>query len=85
MDNFVEDDSMADVDPAVSTTEKIDPEATAEEKKLAESLIREIKADLKHHAKAFEQMRRDMHVARVGAPKDWPAGNYKAPIVVRHV
>lgn len=85
MDNFVEDDSMADVDPAVSTTEKIDPEATAEEKKLAESLIREIKADLKHHAKAFEQMRRDMHVARVGAPKDWPAGNYKAPIVGRHV
>ena len=55
------------------------------EKKLVTKKIGIIKADRKHHEKAYKQMREDMYVARVGAPKDWPSTFYVANIAGRHV
>ena len=54
--------------------------------KLAAEIIKKIKADKKHHEKAFERMRRDMRVAMWGADeKEWSKSNYTANIIGRHV
>lgn len=62
-----------------------DVEAPEDQKKLAQRLIATIKADRKHHDKAFKRMRRDMHVAMWGADKEWGEARYRANISGRHV
>ncbi|WP_048647505.1 hypothetical protein [Nitratireductor soli] len=55
------------------------------EMQLVKSIQKTIAQDKAHHKPAFEQMRSDMYVARHGAPKDYPAGHYKANLCGRHV
>lgn len=51
---------------------------------LVKQIVSRIKADKKHHEKAFTRMRRDMQVAMWGAEKAW-GDQYKANITGRHV
>lgn len=75
------DDGSAPV--AASETDDMTPEA---EKRLVAQIQKTIKADKKHHDKAFERMVRDMYIAAHGADKDWIAGgNYVANIAGRHI
>lgn len=48
-------------------------------------IIKTIKADKKHHEKAFKRMKRDMFVAMWGREESWSEKNYKANIAGRHV
>lgn len=61
------------------------PELTASEMNLVKEILKRIRADKAHHAKAFEQMRSDMYLARHGHAKDYPAAHYKANLVGRHI
>lgn len=60
-------------------------ETREQDKQMVASLITEIKADKKHHEKAFKQMRTNMDVVRRGAVKDRPDDEYRANIIGRHV
>lgn len=55
------------------------------ERKLVAQITRRVREDRAHHEKAFKQMRRDMKIARRGAPDDWPANHYVANITGRHI
>ena len=55
------------------------------ERRLVARTIGRIKADRKHHAKAFERMRTDMQIARVGGSEAWAKHNYTANITGRHI
>lgn len=56
------------------------------DRRLVAQIQRTIKADKKHHDKAFKRMRRDMQLATHGADKTWLLGeNYVANISGRHV
>lgn len=44
-----------------------------------------VRADKKFHKKAFEQMRRDMFIARNGRNPEYPDAHYKANLAGRHV
>jgi hypothetical protein len=61
------------------------PPADEAEKELVKKLIRKIRADKKHHEKAFQRMHRDMNVAMNGRTDDWSEKNYKANITGRHI
>lgn len=67
---------------ASSMPEQRDTEA---DKALVKQIQQKIKADKKHHDKAFRRMRRDMQVAMWGAEDSWGEANYRANIVGRHV
>lgn len=64
-----------------------DDQDTADQRKaLVQQLTKDVKADIKHHEKAFKQMREDMRFAREGAEKEWVAsGKYVANICQRHI
>lgn len=86
--DFAEDyDIQADpgaanpVDPQNDTADQA-PEAR---KRLVAEIIANIKADKRHHERAFKRMRRDMQVAMWGAEKGWGADKYRANIAGRHV
>ena len=49
------------------------------------ALLEKVREDELHHKKAFERMRRNMRIAARGADKDWPANNYTANIIGRHI
>ena len=66
-----------DADESVETPEN----ELAQVKKIQ----REIKADKKHHEKAFKRMKRDMFVAYNGRDEQWPEESYTANIAGRHV
>jgi len=69
----------------------VNPEATGPrqidqtEKDLAKKITDRIHEDEKYFKTAFERMKRDMAVARRGAPDDWPADSYTANITGRHI
>ena len=71
-------------EPAMSqvTSERQPDEA---EKRLVKRLQDRIRGDRAHHKKAFEQMRRDMNIARRGADDKWPENHYVANITGRHI
>jgi hypothetical protein len=85
MDNFVEDDLPAAPAPVPSEDER--PEATQppEDLALVKRIQARIKADKQHHSKAFDQMRKDMFLARTGRTPDYPTGHYAANLCGRHV
>lgn len=56
-----------------------------DEQKLVQKLLKKIKRDKEHHKKAFEQMRKDMKLARTGRQEGWPEDNYVANITGRIV
>lgn len=60
-------------------------EAPEQDKKLVARIISTIKADKKHHEKAFKRMRRDMQVATWGAEESWGEDKYRANISGRHI
>lgn len=72
---------------ALATAPAAEPDETVPEdiRKLVQKLQRQVRADKKHHEKAFERMRRDMFVAVHGREPQWSADNYKANIAGRHV
>lgn len=87
MADFEEDDVLMD-DGAAMPVESADNsgEKTPEQqKRLVNEIISNIKADKKHHEKAFKRMRRDMQVAMWGAEKEWGVDKYRANIAGRHV
>lgn len=55
------------------------------QRQLVTKLSDRIKEDKRHHKPAFDTMREDMMIARVGAGKDWPKSHYKANITGRLV
>lgn len=61
------------------------PELTASEKNLVKEILKRVRGDKAHHKKAFDQMRRDMFIARHGHGPDYPTAHYKANIVGRHI
>ena len=77
----LEDDGVASPVEASATAAQT-PE---QEKRLVSEILANIKADKKHHDKAFKRMRRDMQVAMWGAEKEWGADKYRANIAGRHV
>lgn len=81
--DFEDDDTGQEQTPDRPETE--DVKSPARDRKLVAQIIQTIKADKRHHEKAFKRMRRDMHVAMWGAEKEWDEGNYKANIAGRHV
>jgi hypothetical protein len=60
-------------------------EPSPQDAALVEKILRTIRADKKHHEKAFKRMRRDMQVAMWGAEKSWGEDKYRANIAGRHV
>ena len=83
-----EDDSagQADTSAAPATNEAEGSGQTpAQRAALVKQILQTIKADKKHHEKAFKRMRRDMQVAMWGAEKDWGEDKYRANIAGRHV
>lgn len=62
-----------------------EPEQKESDRKLVQRIIQTIRADKRHHDKAFKVMKRDMFVAKHGRTPDWPEGNYTANIAGRHV
>lgn len=76
------DDQSPDYGEAESKGPRQPDEA---ERKLVEKITKRVREDRAHHAKAFKVMRRDMKIARRGAPDDWPANNYVANITGRHI
>lgn len=76
------DDGSAPNAPA-GDDEDMAPET---ERALVAKTLKTIKADKRHHEKAFERMTRDMYIAAHGADKAWiDGGNYVANIAGRHV
>jgi hypothetical protein len=67
--------------PGSNAEEKIPPRDAA----LVKQKIQIIRADKRHHDKAFKRMQRDMQVAMWGAEESWGEENYRANIVGRHV
>lgn len=61
------------------------PEPSEADKALVQKLLKTIKADKRHFKKRYDRMHDDMHMAMHGCDKDWPAKNYKAAIVGRHI
>lgn len=59
--------------------------SSPQDRALVDRILRKIKDDKRHHAKAFKRMRRDMQVAMWGAEKDWGEDKYRANIAGRHV
>jgi len=83
-----EADASNDLNDAAPDTEAPDAEAVGtpeHHKRLVSEIIGNVKADKRHHDKAFRRMRRDMQVAMWGAEKDWGAERYRANIAGRHV
>ncbi len=65
-----------------SSEDKTPPE---NELALVKKIQTEIRADKRHHEKAFKRMKRDMAVAYSGHDETWPEENYTANIAGRHV
>src|SRR5689334_10262473 len=86
--NEVPDDSEA---PASTTqgaaTPKDDPDSEQAQAVKAQvtKILKTIRADKKHHEKAFKRMMRDQFVVFHGRDTDWSPSNYKANIAGRHV
>jgi hypothetical protein len=84
--DFAEDDEQQAPDAGPATPQSEDGKGTpAHHKKLVAEIIKEIKSDREHHAKAFKRMRRDMQVATWGAETTWGSDNYRANISGRHI
>lgn len=60
-------------------------DAGPDEKALVQKLLKTIHGDKKHYKNVFQRMRKDMFMAMHGRDPDWPAKNYKANIVGRHI
>jgi hypothetical protein len=85
--NSVPDDTEL---PAVApdgapTAPKNDEEPNEAVKAQVNKIIKTIKLDKAHHAKAFKRMKRDMFMAMHGREETWSEKNYKANIAGRHV
>lgn len=90
MDEEMEPIGTEETAPAVSEMPSDsayqDRQITEAEKKLVRKLLGRIEDDCEHHKKAFEQMREDMRIARIGAAESWAkGGNYIANITNRHI
>lgn len=60
-------------------------EAPENQQNLVTRITKTIRADKKHHEKAYKQMVRDMFVARNGRTPEWPDDKYTANIIGRHI
>lgn len=61
------------------------PLPSPSELNLVKDILKRIRADKRHHDKAFRQMRDDMFIARHGHAKGYPVDYYKANITGRHI
>lgn len=81
MDDQIEMTEAPMEEPVAAT-----PDPTPGRRALVKEIAERIRADRKHHSKAFERMKKDMQLARIGAPQDWlDGGNYTANITGRHI
>lgn len=60
-------------------------EDTARELALVKRIQTTIRSDKKHHAPAFDRMRRDMFIAQNGRTKEYSEDNYTANVIGRHI
>ncbi|WP_316397340.1 hypothetical protein [Bradyrhizobium sp. 33ap4] len=81
-----------DTDTTLSTVQNGGEKANTEENEPPQNvqaqvnaIKKKIRADKKHHEKAFKRMKRDMFVAMHGREEDWSEKNYKANIAGQHV
>lgn len=83
---MIEDIEDTAADPMVNATPGDDgPDAPESERRLVRDIQQRVRLDRKHHAKAFEQMRRDMFLVKHGRRKEDPEAHYKANLCGRHV
>jgi hypothetical protein len=84
--DFADDVGQQNETNAIETADaEKDAEVSRQDKALVAQICRTIKADKKHHERAFKRMRRDMQIAMWGADKDWGEERYRANIAGRHV
>jgi len=67
------------------TAENAQQQQSEADKALVKKILKTIKLDKKHHAKAFKRMQDSMFMAMHGRAMEWSAKNYKANIVGRHI
>lgn len=60
-------------------------EGTDSERARVDKILKEIRADKKHHKKAFDEMKRDQKIARTGRVGDYSKDAYVANIIGRHI
>lgn len=65
--------------------ETTDETASVATKAQVQRIIQKIKADKRHHEKAFKRMRADMQLATWGREKTWSEDKYVANITGRHI
>lgn len=66
--------------------ENQDENVAQQRKNFIGKLLKEVKADKKHHGPAFKEMRDNMRLAREGAENEWVKGNkYIVNIIHRHI
>ena len=82
-----EDVDMPEADAAVSEVpqgrEAREPDEA--ERKLVSKITKRIREDRGRYSNAFKRMRRDMQIARRGAPDSWPEDNYTVNLTGRHI
>jgi hypothetical protein len=87
MDLWPELDDMPPSTPGDETARESanDKPQREQDRRLVLAVAAKIKADKRHHDKAFKRMRRDMFIARHGRTPEWSETNYKANFVGRHI
>lgn len=81
-EDFV-DEAEPQADAAAPAAAPREPDEA--ERRLVAKIKNRIKEDRKHHAEAFDVMRRDMKIARLGASDEWSKNRYTANITGRHI
>lgn len=80
---------MDDADTTAPDDRSVDRESETQvseaDRNLHKRIAETIRADKKHHAKAFKRMRMSMRVALRGRTDDWNESNYVANIIGRHI
>ena len=69
----------------VGTTDVDKPDPAPSRANLVTQILKTIKDDKAHHAKAFKQMKDDMFIARNGRTSDYPVDSYHANLAGRHI
>ena len=83
MDMIDTEETMDPLDGA--ETPAGDSKAIERDENLVRKILARVKADKRHHKKAFDRMKRDMFIATNGRSPGWHEDNYCANIAGRHV
>lgn len=85
MEDMMDDAGVLGPEGATAAAAARDPSARQRDEALVKKILTRVKADKRHHKRAFDRMRRDMFVAMNGRTEDWNEDYYRANIAGRHV